>query len=102
MVRGPGNRGLGWESRDTTSTDNAGQRLSSAAFGHTGYTGTSLWIDPDRGLFVVLLTNRVYAPRTGRSISLLKVVRGAVADAAASLVTVCLAGGQAGRAEVGC
>lgn len=102
MVRGPGNRGLGWESRDTTSTDNTGQRLSSAAFGHTGYTGTSLWIDPDRGVFVVFLTNRVYAPKTGRSISLLKVVRGAVADAAVSLVTVCLAGGQAGRTEVGC
>ena len=102
MARGPGNRALGWESRDTTSTDNTGQRFSSAAFGHTGYTGTSLWVDPDRGLFVVLLTNRVYAPRAARSITLLKSVRGAVADAAASLVTVCVAGGESGRAQAGC
>jgi CubicO group peptidase (beta-lactamase class C family) len=34
--------------------------MSPRAFGHTGFTGTSLWIDPDRGFYVVLLTNRVY------------------------------------------
>lgn len=87
--RGPGNRALGWEMRDTTETDNAGRWLSADAFGHTGYTGTSLWIDPARNLFVVLLTNRVYAPRTARSISELKRVRGAVADAAAQLLGGC-------------
>jgi CubicO group peptidase (beta-lactamase class C family) len=100
--RGPGNRGLGCEMRDTTTTDNSGRRFSPATFGHTGYTGTSVWIDPERDLFVVLLTNRVYAPRTNRSITLLKEVRGAVADAAASFALVCLAGGPAGRAEAGC
>jgi hypothetical protein len=41
-----------------------------------------LWIDPDRGLFVLLLTNRAYAPRRG-SFTTLKEVRGRVADAAA-------------------
>jgi CubicO group peptidase (beta-lactamase class C family) len=37
-----------------------GTRMSPRAFGHTGFTGTSLWIDPDRGAYAVLLTNRVY------------------------------------------
>jgi CubicO group peptidase (beta-lactamase class C family) len=83
--RGPGNRGLGWEMRDTTEEANAGRLLSNSAFGHTGYTGTSIWIDPVRDLFVIVLTNRVFAPRTGRSISILKRVRGRVADAAVAL-----------------
>ena len=76
------NRALGWESRDTASTDNSGTRMTSAAFGHTGFTGTSVWIDPTTGVFVVILTNRVYAPRSRRSISRLKAIRGEVADAA--------------------
>ena len=51
-------RALGWDTMLTTSS--CGTRMSPRAFGHTGFTGTSLWIDPDRGLYVVLLTNRVY------------------------------------------
>ena len=77
-------RALGWQAVPT------GERVSSAGalfgprtFGHTGWTGTSLWIDPDRDLFVVLLTNRAFAPRARRSFTLLHEVRGAVADAAA-------------------
>jgi CubicO group peptidase (beta-lactamase class C family) len=42
--------------------------MSPAAFGHTGFTGTSLWIDPARGAYVVLLTNRVYPTRTNQAI----------------------------------
>jgi CubicO group peptidase (beta-lactamase class C family) len=83
--RGLGNRALGWEMRDTTDVANSGSLLSSNSFGHGGYTGTSIWIDPDRDLFVVILTNRVFAPRTSRSISTLKAVRGTVADAAVAL-----------------
>jgi CubicO group peptidase (beta-lactamase class C family) len=79
-------RGLGWELRDTTSADNTGTRLSPRTFGHTGFTGTSLWIDPERDWFVILLTNRVYAPRARHSIPLLKGIRGRVADAAAELL----------------
>jgi CubicO group peptidase (beta-lactamase class C family) len=82
--RGTEARTLGWQAVPT------GERVSSAgtlfgprSFGHTGWTGTSLWIDPDRDLFVVLLTNRAYAPRTRRSFTFLKAVRGSVADAAA-------------------
>jgi len=83
--RGPGNRALGWEMNDPTSAEHTGTLLQADAFGHGGYTGTSIWIDPQRGLFVVVLTNRVFAPRARRSISRLKVARGEVADAAVAL-----------------
>jgi CubicO group peptidase (beta-lactamase class C family) len=79
-------RALGWEMRDSTTADNTGTRLSAATYGHTGFTGTSLWIDPERDLFVILLTNRVYAPRARRSITELRAVRGRVADAAVGLL----------------
>jgi CubicO group peptidase (beta-lactamase class C family) len=45
-------------------TSSCGSRMSERAFGHTGFTGTSLWIDPGSGIYVVQLTNRVY-PRGG-------------------------------------
>jgi CubicO group peptidase (beta-lactamase class C family) len=50
-------RALGWDTPSGASS--AGRYASARSFGHTGYTGTSLWIDPERGVFVVLLTNRV-------------------------------------------
>lgn len=57
-------RGLGWQMvphpDDTTSPNHSGRGLSERAFGHTGFTGTSLWIDPDRDVVIVLLTNRVH------------------------------------------
>ncbi len=84
--RAPGNRALGWEMRDPEEEDgSAGSLLSGDAFGHGGYTGTSIWIDPTRDLFVIVLTNRVFAPRTGRSITKLRAVRALVADAAVRL-----------------
>jgi CubicO group peptidase (beta-lactamase class C family) len=82
---GPGHRALGWEINDTTTSENTGTLLSPQAYGHGGFTGTSIWIDPTRNVFVVLLTNRVYAPRTGRSITRLKAIRGNLADAAVRL-----------------
>lgn len=84
--RAGGNRSLGFEMDDTTTADNSGVRLSRLAFGHTGFTGTSLWIDPERDLFVIVLTNRVYAPKASRSITRLKEIRGRIADAAAEIV----------------
>ncbi|MGZ8414711.1 MAG: serine hydrolase domain-containing protein [Gemmatirosa sp.] len=54
-------RALGWET--PTGGNSAGHYLSRRAFGHTGFTGTSLWIDPERGVYVVLLTNRVNPTR---------------------------------------
>lgn len=58
-----------------------GSLLSPAAYGHTGWTGTLIWIDPERDLFLILLTNRSYAPRVGHSIRALRAVRGALGDA---------------------
>ena len=83
--RGRGHRALGWEVNDTTTSENTGTLLSPQAYGHGGFTGTSIWIDPTRNVFVVLLTNRVYAPRTGRSITRLKGIRADLADAAVRL-----------------
>jgi beta-glucosidase-like glycosyl hydrolase/CubicO group peptidase (beta-lactamase class C family) len=57
----------------------AGYRMGPRAFGHTGFTGTSMWIDPDTGLWVILLTNRTYPERSESAISR---VRPAVADLA--------------------
>jgi CubicO group peptidase (beta-lactamase class C family) len=51
-------RALGWDTMLPTSS--CGARMSPRAFGHTGFTGTTLWIDPDRQVYVVLLTNRVH------------------------------------------
>ena len=82
--RGSEARALGWQAVPTGErTSSAGVLFGPRSFGHTGWTGTSLWIDPDRGLFVVLLTNRAYAPRSRTSFTVLKEVRGHVADAAA-------------------
>ena len=52
-----GSRALGWDTPAPASS--AGRYFSPRSFGHTGFTGTSIWIDPERGLFVVLLMNRV-------------------------------------------
>jgi CubicO group peptidase (beta-lactamase class C family) len=54
-------RALGWDTPSEGSS--AGTRLSPHAFGHTGFTGTSLWLDPDRRLVIVLLSNRVHPTR---------------------------------------
>ena len=69
-------RALGWDTMLPTSS--CGSRMSQRAFGHTGFTGTSLWIDPERGVYVVLLTNRVSPTRANNSI---RQVRPAVHDA---------------------
>ncbi len=82
---GRGHRALGWATNDTTSSDDTGTLLSPQAYGHGGFTGTSIWIDPSHNVFVILLTNRVYAPRNRRSITRLKAVRGRLADAALRL-----------------
>lgn len=54
-------RALGWDTPSDPSS--AGRYFSARSYGHTGFTGTSLWIDPDLELIVVLLTNRVHPTR---------------------------------------
>ena len=57
-------RGLGWDI-DSSFSSNRGELMPIGSFGHTGWTGTSLWIDPDTGLFVVFLSNRVHPDGKG-------------------------------------
>lgn len=71
-------RALGWDT-PTGTAGSAGRYLSAASFGHTGFTGTSLWLDPARDLAVVLLTNRVHPTRANARIP---PVRAGVADRA--------------------
>lgn len=58
---------LGWDSKSEKGSS-AGKKFSTESFGHTGFTGTSIWIDPVRNLFVVFLTNRVYPSRENKKI----------------------------------
>ncbi len=74
------NRALGWET--PTGGNSAGRVMKRPAFGHTGFTGTSLWIDPANDRFVILLTNRVNPTRENSRIG---PVRTAVADLATGL-----------------
>jgi CubicO group peptidase (beta-lactamase class C family) len=70
QTRGLGEaRGLGWQVQPTDHFAPLGPR----SYGHTGFTGTSLVIDPDRGLVVTLLTNRVFEVRTHPGIDELRV-----------------------------
>lgn len=78
--RAAGHRALGWDT--CAGGAGCGQFMSERAFGHTGFTGTSLWIDPDRQMFVILLTNRVHAARARRPSKVIADVRNDLADAA--------------------
>jgi CubicO group peptidase (beta-lactamase class C family) len=82
-------RALGWDT-PTDETDRrsstpgepgysaAGSLFSARSFGHTGFTGTSMWMDPERGLYVILLTNRVHPTREN---NMIRDTRAQVADA---------------------
>ena len=63
-------RALGWDTPAAGSS--CGRRFSATAFGHTGFTGTSLWIDPALDLFVILLTNRVHPTRDNTALAELR------------------------------
>jgi CubicO group peptidase (beta-lactamase class C family) len=83
--RSAGTRALGWDT--CGGHGSCGKYFGANAYGHTGFTGTSLWIDPDREMFVVLLTNRVHAARARRPAKVIADVRADLADAAALAVT---------------
>lgn len=61
-------RALGWDTKSETGSS-SGDYFSSNSYGHTGFTGTSVWVDPQRNLFVIFLTNRVYPTRNNSKIS---------------------------------
>jgi serine-type D-Ala-D-Ala carboxypeptidase len=81
---GAGTRALGWDTCD--GDGGCGDYLNQNAYGHTGFTGTSIWIDPDRQMFVILLTNRAYEPRVRHSFKAIADVRADLADASVAAV----------------
>ncbi|HEU0299675.1 MAG TPA: serine hydrolase, partial [Longimicrobium sp.] len=76
-----GTRALGWDTPAPRSS--AGSYLSERAYGHTGFTGTSIWIDPEKDLFVIVLANRTFTK--GSQGDILR-VRARVADLAAKAI----------------
>jgi CubicO group peptidase (beta-lactamase class C family) len=84
---GPGWRGLGWQT--CPGDGSCGQYLSTRAFGHTGFTGTSMWIDPERDLVVIVLTNWIHGRASGgvAPMGIVQDVRGDIVDLAALSIT---------------
>ena len=80
---GESTRALGWDTKSPEKST-AGSYFSPRSFGHTGFTGTSIWVDPDRELFLILLTNRVHPTRDNQ---LIRLARPAVADAVVNALT---------------
>src|SRR6185436_11778115 len=76
---------LGWDT--CGGSGSCGKYLSDRAYGHTGFTGTSMWIDPDRKMFVILLTNRVHEARAKRPATVISDIRADLSDAAVLAVT---------------
>ena len=76
-------RGLGWDI-DSRYSSNRGDLFSPRSFGHTGFTGTSIWIDPETETVVVFLSSRVHPDGGGNVVRL----RGLVATLAAAAASV--------------
>jgi len=74
-------RALGWQKPN--GSNSAGHKMPEEAYGHTGFTGTSIWINPKNDVFVVLLTNRVDPTRNNNKVGK---VRTQLADAVMSVV----------------
>lgn len=83
-----GPRLLGWDTAEHGGKEPSvfGNLISEAGYGHTGFTGTEIWIDPARDLFLVFLTNRTFDPRPRDSQHALRRVRASLSDAAIRLV----------------
>jgi len=87
-------RALGWDLAARYSPSPGGQHMGSRTFGHLGFTGTSMWMDPDADTYVVLLTNAVHPSAESKRANLILGVRPKVADAAMGALA---AGGLDGR-----
>lgn len=83
-----GPRLLGWDTPELGGKEPSlyGTLISDAAYGHTGFTGTEIWIDPAHDLFLVFLTNRTFDPRARNAHHALRTVRTSLSDAAIRLV----------------
>ncbi len=73
-------RGLGWDI-DSPFSSSRGELYPVGSYGHTGFTGTSLWIDPASGTFIIILTNRVHPNGGGNAVPLRSKIATAVAAA---------------------
>jgi CubicO group peptidase (beta-lactamase class C family) len=83
-----GPRLLGWDTPEFNQKEPSlyGTLISDAAYGHTGFTGTELWVDPTNDLFLVFLTNRTFDPKVRDSAHGLRSIRTEISDAAIRLV----------------
>ena len=83
-----GPRLLGWDTPELHAKEPSlyGTLISESAYGHTGFTGTEIWIDPAHDLFVVFLTNRTFDSRARNAHHVLRTVRTSLSDAAIRLV----------------
>jgi CubicO group peptidase (beta-lactamase class C family) len=83
-----GPRLLGWDTPELDGKEPSlfGTLISDVAYGHTGFTGTEIWIDPAHDLFMVFLTNRTFDPRARNAHHALRTVRTSLSDAAIRLV----------------
>jgi CubicO group peptidase (beta-lactamase class C family) len=83
-----GPRLLGWDTPEPNAAEPSlyGTLISNAAYGHTGFTGTELWVDPTNDIFLVFLTNRTFDPRVRNSAHGLRSIRTGLSDAAIRLV----------------
>ena len=83
-----GTRLLGWDTPDVTGPEPSsfGRHPDPGTYGHTGWTGTQMWMDPARDVYVIFLTNRAYEPRVKESLQALRRVRAALADAVVASV----------------
>ncbi len=77
-----GTRALGWDTPTIGGRQPSifGALAGARTYGHTGWTGTMLWVDPERDLFLVFLTNRSLAPRARHSLSVLRGIRSSLSD----------------------
>ena len=68
-------RGLGFDKPDTRNPEKSpcGKHTPAKVYGHTGFTGTCAWVDPDNGLVYVFLSNRIYPDVTNRKLSRLEI-----------------------------
>jgi len=84
----PGARALGWERPDPSQPDRSpyGRLATPTTFGHTGWTGTFLWFDPVRDVFLVLLTNRSLGPNGRGSFRAMRELRAQVSDLVSAAV----------------
>jgi len=61
-------RALGWDTPSKNGKSSAGDYFSNGSYGHLGFTGTSLWIDPKKEIIIIFLTNRIYPSRSKKGI----------------------------------